>query len=71
MPTILLCVEGMHGSADETRVERALRAEPGVFGAVASHMDRCAEVDCEEDEVALDRLIRIVEDQGFRATLNG
>ena len=47
MPTILLCVEGMHGSADEARVERALRAEPGVFGAVASHRDRCAELDCE------------------------
>ncbi|HEX7050406.1 MAG TPA: heavy-metal-associated domain-containing protein [Longimicrobiales bacterium] len=71
MPTVLLCVDGMKDADDEARVERALRAEPGVYGAVANHEERCAEVDCDDDEVTVDRLIRVVEEAGFGATLAG
>lgn len=71
MPTILLCVEGMEDSDDEARVERALERERGVFGAVANREERCAEIDCEEDEVAIDRLIEVVRETGFQAKLGG
>lgn len=71
MPTVLLCVSGMRDAADEQRVQQALEAELGVFGAVASCRNECVDVDYEDDEVRLDRLLEIVESAGFRAALGG
>lgn len=71
MPTVLLCVSGMRDAADEQRVQQALEAELGVFGAVASRRSECVDVDYEDDEVRVDRLLEIVESAGFRAVLGG
>lgn len=71
MPTVLLCVTGMRDDADEGKISRALEAETGVFAAVASRDNACVEVDYEDDEVPIDRLIQIVRDAGFSAALGG
>lgn len=71
MPTLLIRVSGMQGAADEMRVQHALEAEVGVFGAVASCQNGCVEVDYEDDEVRLDRLLEIVEWVGFHAAVGG
>lgn len=71
MPTVLLSVKGMDGADDEERVQEALLAEPGVFGAVANREEGCTEVDVEDDRVTVDRLIEIIEAAGFHATLAG
>lgn len=71
MPTALLRVSGLRGAEDEARLERALQAEPGVFGAVANHQDGCAEIDFEDDEVTVEQLIEVAESAGFGATLAG
>jgi copper chaperone CopZ len=71
MPTILLQVDGLHSSADEDRLERALRAEEGVYGAVASKADGCAEIDIDDDVVTVRHLIEVADSAGFQATLRG
>ncbi|HEX6940474.1 MAG TPA: hypothetical protein VF158_13750 [Longimicrobiales bacterium] len=71
MPTVLLCVTGMTGADDEARLEDALRAEPGVLGAVASHRDGCAEVDIDDDRITYQRLIEVIAAAGFQAELAG
>ena len=71
MPTILLCVTGMRSPEDEQRIERALAAARGVFGAVASRQDACAEVDVDDDEITPDELIEILRGEGFDARLGG
>lgn len=71
MPTALLCVRGMRDQRDEHRVEQALVAEAGVFGAVANHEESCAEIDYEDDEVTIDRLLEIVRSAGFDGELHG
>ena len=71
MSTVLLLVSGMDGAEDEARVQEVLRAEPGVFGAVASHRDGCAEVEIDDDRVTYRRLIELIEAAGYRAELGG
>lgn len=71
MPTVLLCVTGMTSDDDEGRVRGALLGEPGVYGAVVSHEDACAEVDIEDDLVTVDRLIHLIEAAGYHAELGG
>jgi copper chaperone CopZ len=71
MPTVLLCIEGMHGPGDEERVQDALRSEPGVYGVVANHEEGCAEVDIEDDQVTIRRLVELIETAGYHATLAG
>jgi len=71
MPTVLLRLNGMRGPDDEERVRTALLAEPGVYGAVVSCEDGCAEVDIEDDVVSVDRIIEIIETAGFPAVLAG
>jgi len=71
VPTILLHVQGMLSAEDEKRVEEALRAEPGVLGAVASRQDSCAEIEIEDDEVTTDHLVTVVLTEGFDARLGG
>jgi copper chaperone CopZ len=71
MATILLQVHGLQSADDEQRLETALRAQPGVFGAVASRQDGCAEVDVDDDVVTIDHLIHTARSAGFRAALRG
>jgi hypothetical protein len=71
MPTILLQIQGLRTAADEQRLEEALRAERGVYGAVASREDGCAEVDVDDDMVTIDHLIGIAGTAGFHAVLRG
>lgn len=71
MPTVLLCVTGMRGAGDERRVEESLRREPGVYGAVANHEESCAEVDIDDAQVTVARLIEVIGAAGFDATLAG
>ena len=71
MPTAKLCVNGMRNAADERRVEAALRAVAGVFGAQASREAACAEVDFEDDDADVQRLVAAVVEEGFDARLAG
>ena len=71
MATVKLGVRGMRGPGCAARVESALRAEPGVFGAVVSHVAGCAEVDFEDDEVSVARLVDRVAQAGYTAELTG
>lgn len=71
MPTVLLRVYGMGSPEDEARLEAALRAERGVFGAVVDYAEGCAEVDCDDDVITVEQLVRAVEAAGLRAILGG
>lgn len=71
MPTLKLLVNGMRDAADERRLEAALSDRAGVYGAVASHLTGCVEIDFEDDEIAIDSLVRAARAEGFDATLGG
>ncbi len=71
MATLKLRITGLATAQDEANLEAALRAEAGVFGAAASRGSGCAEIDYEDDEVAIERLIALVEQAGFGARLAG
>lgn len=67
MATILLRVRGLQSPEDEQRLEAALRAQAGVYGAVASRQDGCAEIDVDDDMITLDHLIQIADATGYQA----
>jgi hypothetical protein len=71
MPTARLRVSGMRDDADERRLQALVLAEPGVYGCVASHRDGFAEVDFEDDELGVDRLLGLFASAGFPARLCG
>lgn len=71
MATVLLRVQGLRTAADEDRLEEILRAEAGVFGAVASRVDGCAEIDVDDDVVTIAHLIETIDTAGFQAVLGG
>lgn len=70
MATMLLRIPGLD-RGDVEKLEAVLRALPGVFGVVVSPGEGCAEVDIEDDEIDLDRLLERVRAAGFEATLSG
>jgi len=71
MATLKLCIDGMAGHDDETRIELALRDEPGVLGVVANHEAACAEIEYEDDEVSLDRILEVVQELGYPTEVGG
>ncbi|HLU25888.1 MAG TPA: heavy-metal-associated domain-containing protein [Longimicrobiales bacterium] len=71
MPTVVIGVAGLRDDADKSRLEAALRTEPGVLGAVVDRTNARAEVEFEDDAVEIARLLRIVEEAGFTASLRG
>jgi copper chaperone CopZ len=71
MPVAKIWIRGLKVAADEQRVEDALRAEPGILGAIANRTSGCGEVDYEDDEVLIQRIIDIVRETGFEAELAG
>lgn len=70
MATLLLRIDGLE-EGQGPALERALREIPGVFGVVVSAPEGCAELDIEDDEVSLDRIIARVESAGYTAALSG
>jgi hypothetical protein len=52
-------------------VEAALCAESGIFGAIANRSSGCGEVDYEDDEVTIERIMEIVREVGFETDLAG
>jgi copper chaperone CopZ len=68
--TLLLRIDGL-APDDEDRVDRLLRELPGVFGVVVSASSGCAEVDLEDDEIDLDRIIDRLRESGFDARVIG
>jgi copper chaperone CopZ len=71
MPVAKIWIRGLKAAADEKRVEEALEAEPGILGAIANRSSGCGEVDYEDDEVLIQRIIDIVREAGFEAELAG
>lgn len=70
MATMLLRLPGID-AADAERLEALLRPLPGVFGVVVSPAEGCAEIDIEDDEIDLDRILERVRRAGFEAKLSG
>ena len=70
MATLLLRIDGLE-EGDEARVESVLRDIPGVFGVVVSAPAGCAEVDIEDDEVSVDRIVARLREHGLRARPSG
>lgn len=70
MATMLLRVPGL-GGGDADELEAVIRALPGVFGVLVSPAEGCVEVDLEDDEIDLDRILDRVRAAGFEATLSG
>lgn len=71
MATLKLRIGGMRDAADEDRIESVLREETGVLGAVANRTTSCAEIEYEDDEVSMERLVNLVNALGFTAELAG
>jgi copper chaperone CopZ len=65
MPTVRLCIAGLQSRAEEPALEQALRAVAGVYAAAASYREGCVWVDCDDDEVTLDRLMDVVRQRGY------
>ncbi|HUE77226.1 MAG TPA: hypothetical protein VMM83_04730 [Longimicrobiales bacterium] len=70
MATLLLRIEGLEPDRAPA-LERTLRAMPGVFGVVISAPEGCAELDIEDDEISVDRIVARLEREGLKATLSG
>lgn len=71
MATLKLCIEGMRAAEDEYRIEDALRRERGVLGVVANRQEACAEIEFEDDEVAVEHLVNLVQALGYPTVLGG
>lgn len=70
MATLLIRIRELDPGNAEA-VEALLRRQPGVFGVVVSHTEGCAEVDFEDDEADVDRVLGAVRDAGYDARLSG
>lgn len=70
MATLLIHLPGLE-SGQEERVERLIRAMPGVFGVVVSSEEACAEVDFEDDEASMDRIVDRLREEGVTARVAG
>ena len=70
MATLLLRFRDL-GPEDVTAVEVALRALPGVYGAVVSASEGCAEVDFEDDEIGVDAVVDRLRGEGYAVTVSG
>jgi hypothetical protein len=69
MATVRLAVEGMPDAGTAARISRLLREQAGVFGAVASHVSGYVDIDFEDDEVSVERLIAVLRESGCEARL--
>jgi copper chaperone CopZ len=67
MPTQKLHVSAM-SAADEQVITTALAKLDGVIFSVASHADRCVEVEFEDDCVTIQEVVGALAAHGFSAT---
>lgn len=66
--SIELTIEGMRCNNCASHVERALKGVAGVSGVAVSLKDKQAVVECDEENVTPQQLIRAIEDEGFGAS---
>jgi copper chaperone CopZ len=71
MANAKLHVRGMHCGNCQAKVERALKAVPGVYTAIVDLNDGEAEVDFDDDAVTTVQLTDAVRKAGYEATLAG
>jgi len=67
MASVRLSVSGMHCGHCQDRVERALRAVPGVYAAAVDLPGGAAEVDFDERSTGPEQLIDAVRAAGYTA----
>ena len=70
MPTVKFHVLDLQ-AGEGPRLQQAMMAVEGVYGAVASCETGCLELDFEDDVVSLDDLIAAVAREGFTARVAG
>jgi copper chaperone CopZ len=71
MPTAKFHVADLDSADGEHRLVQRLKSVTGVYGVVASCVDRCVEVDFEDDEVLLADIVSSAREAGFTAKLAG
>ena len=67
MASVKLAVTGMHCGNCVTKVEKALKAVPGTFGAAVDLQQGSAEVDFDGAKAAPERYVEAVASVGYRA----
>lgn len=71
MANVKLRITGMTCGHCQAKVEKALKAVSGVYGAVVDLPDGEAEVDFDDDAVTTDTLLNAVARAGYGAKLAG
>lgn len=71
MPCLRLYIPTLQEAPDGRRVSSALCREPGVYSAIANCGEKIVEIDFEDDEVTVGRLVGIVRDLGHVVQLAG
>jgi Cu+-exporting ATPase len=71
MASLRLAISGMHCSHCRAKVEKALTAVPGVFGATVDLPGGSAEIDLDDRSVRPEQLIEAVRTAGYSATVAG
>jgi hypothetical protein len=68
--SLLLRIDGL-SRHDEERVDGILRPLPGIYGVLVSASAGRVEVDLADDEIDLDRILRLLEEAGYHARICG
>jgi hypothetical protein len=71
MPCLRLNIPTIVGGTQGPALERTLLAEPGVYAAFVHCVEKYVEIDFEDDEITLTRLIEVVREAGFDARVAG
>ncbi len=71
MKTARLNVSGMTCGHCQASVEKALRNQPGVRNATVHLEKGAAEVEYDEDAVAVEQLVAAVKEEGYSAAIAG
>jgi hypothetical protein len=71
MPCLRLYVPTLREAPDGKRISSVLCREPGVYSAIANCGEKVVEIDFEDDEVTVGRLVELVRDLGHDVRLAG
>lgn len=69
MASVHLTITGMHCGNCVTKVEKALKAVPGTFGATVDLTGGSADVDFDGAKATPERYVEAVSSAGYRATV--